>query len=188
MKLHKVICAILILVLLSACSSYKDINYDKIFDDSTFSMKNNESLVDDNGKSFSLKLQEFVGVLEIAEANIDGGLDCSLFISGNVTDATKIVLVDQKNEVTVLKEFTKDETNEDIEEIKFVSYQGINKIKIISNNRTDVNLKLTQSDLIFKYNQNFPFSPLFGDKQVGLFASEQEVGLFTPEQEKFLSI
>lgn len=61
-----------------------------------------------------------------------------------------------------------------------MSYQSDNKIKIISKNCIDVNLKLTQPDLIFKYNQGFPFSPLFGDEQLDLFTPS--------EKEEFLSI
>lgn len=184
MKLRKLICAIVILVLLNACSLthliHKDINYDVIFDRDSFSIKNMEHSVEDNGKTLLLKLEGFTGVLDIAEANFDDSCDCSFLISEDVTDVAKIVLVNKNDEVIVLKEFTKNEVKKDNEEVKFVSYKGGNKIKIISENCIDVNLKLTQPDLIFKYNQGFPFSPLFGDEQLDLFTPS--------EKEEFLSI
>lgn len=125
MKLRKLICAIVILVLLNACSLthliHKDINYDVIFDRDSFSIKNMEHSVEDNGKTLLLKLEGFTGVLDIAEASFDNSCDCSFFISGNITDTAKIVLVNSKNEVTVLKEFAKNEVNKDSEEVKFLS-------------------------------------------------------------------
>lgn len=182
MKLRKIMCIIMVLILLNACSFHKnvDIDYNEIFDNNSFSMKNNEHSIEDNDKTLLLKLKGFVGVLEIAEASFDNSCDCSFFISGNITDTAKIVLVNSKNEVTVLKEFAKNEVNKDSEEVKFLSYKGVNKVKIISEGRVDVDLKLTQPDLIFEYNQKFPFSPLFDDEQLDLFKSS--------EQEEFLSI
>jgi hypothetical protein len=136
-------------------------------ENNTFSMGNMKREISENGKGFLLHIKNFKGTLTVAEANLLTSISTDLSVKLNCTiGKVKLILINTYKKIITLREISFDNIDAELQRINITLGRGINRLKLISDNGGDITLEFKQPEAIFKYNEKFPFAPLFKDQNL----------------------
>lgn len=160
----KCIFLMLMLFMLSACT-FEDRAYN---DDKSIASENNCSVkgysgdLDEDQKGYHLKIEEMNGTREIARADVqkDCNVDISFLISA-LRGKLKIVHINPSNEVVNIKEIINGSNNESLENATIKCVVGLNKIKLVAENCSNINLRLRDLTQTFQYDVYNSFGQMF---------------------------
>jgi hypothetical protein len=162
------------LVFLSACTIFNknNSNDNEIANNNSFSSDGTDRKIHTDNLGFTLNLKKFKGTIELAKTDVSDpvSVDISYELICNSGKA-KLALIKPNNKIVTINENNCANSDDSLQKTTINLEKGINKIKIISDDYTDIDLKFRQSETIFVYTKGFPFSPLFGN---GIFNEEEE--------------
>lgn len=167
---YKTICPALALIVLSSCAfnggNNRNYNDNKIIaEKDSYSATLFNKNISSDGKGYHLKIEKFDGNREMAHANIqyDCEINVSLLLFIN-SGKVKLVHIKPNNEVVILKEILKSNSEETLENVTINCVKGVNKIKLVAENAKEVDLKFLDLTQTFEYtddemfDKDFPFS------------------------------